>query len=212
MSEGRALEHMVQTTPVELDASLFKRHEALVQLLGLEYDALKNEQSLRILLRETVLYTSILFDAAIVTAQMTHSDSGYLLLLAIPFGSLLLGVLYSFNDSMVSRIRKYIRHDLRVRVLRAIEPNGGVGPVVFGWEEHHRARNTGFFFTKLLRLMVVLVAFCGVSIVALFIVATVGGRVDVLSFAEITSTVALWWAGAVSTVIATTLIFLTLDF
>lgn len=212
MSEGRALEHMVQTTPVESDASLFKRHEALVQLLGLEYDALKNEQSLRILLRETVLYTSILFDAAIVTAQMTHSDSGYLLLLAIPFGSLLLGVLYSFNDSMVSRIRKYIRHDLRVRVLRAIEPNGGVGPVVFGWEEHHRARNTGFFFTKLLRLMVVLVAFCGVSIVALFIVATVGGRVDVLSFAEITSTVALWWAGAVSTVIATTLIFLTLDF
>jgi hypothetical protein len=73
-----------------------------------EYTALKNEQTQRIVVRDTVLYVSITANTAIAAIYQQQQNQDPRILLAIPFVSTLLFWIYATNDSMITQIRRYI--------------------------------------------------------------------------------------------------------
>ena len=73
-----------------------------------EYAALKNEQTQRIVVRDTVLYISITANTAIAAIYQQQQNPDPQILLAIPFASTLLFWLYATNDNMITQIRRYI--------------------------------------------------------------------------------------------------------
>lgn len=95
-----------------------------------EYTALKNEQTQRIVVRDTVLYVSITANTAIAAIyQQQNQDSR--ILLAIPFVSTLLFWIYATNDSMITQIRRYIVTNI-VQKLSGNDENNANG--LFGWD------------------------------------------------------------------------------
>jgi hypothetical protein len=133
-----------------------------------EYTALKNEQTQRIVVRDTVLYVSITANTAIaaIYQQQQHHDPR--ILLAIPFVSTLLFWIYATNDSMITKIRRYIVVNI-IPKWSADGENSGSG--LFGWEYMRRRRTLSRFLSKLIRLLAVWSTFSGASIVALIATA-----------------------------------------
>jgi len=133
-----------------------------------EYAALKNEQTQRIVVRDTVLYISITANTAIAAIYQQQQNPDPQILLAIPFASTLLFWLYATNDNMVTQIRRYIVSN----IIPKFSANGGkIESGLFGWESLRRRRTLGRFFSKLIRLLAVWSTFSGASIVALIATA-----------------------------------------
>ena len=96
-----------------------------------EYAALKNEQTQRIVVRDTVLYISITANTAIAAIYQQQQNPDPQILLAIPFASTLLFWLYATNDNMITQIRRYIVSN----IIPKLSPNGEkIESSLFGWE------------------------------------------------------------------------------
>jgi hypothetical protein len=151
-------------------------------LLVVEYERLKEEQKVRIGMRDNLIYATLATMAAVIVATL-QSDGGPALLLLLPPAAFLLGWTYLANDQKISDIGRYIREHLGPRLTRL----AGGEDRVFGWEAVHRdgSRRAGH---KVMQLFVDLVAFC-VAPLAGVIVAWASGdlpRVLVaLSIAEV---------------------------
>ena len=128
-----------------------------------EYTALKNEQTQRIVVRDTVLYVSITANTAIAAIYQQQNQDPRILL-AIPFVSTLLFWIYATNDSMITQIRRYIVTNI-VHKLSGDDENNTNG--LFGWEYLRRRRTFVRLISKIIRLLAVWSTFSGASIVAL---------------------------------------------
>jgi hypothetical protein len=88
-----------------------KEKESQISVHLEEYKTLKVEQLKRIAVRDHVIYLTIAAVGLLVSA-IDKLPNG-LVLLVIPWVSVLLGWTYLMNDQKVSAIGQYIRHDLR---------------------------------------------------------------------------------------------------
>ncbi len=170
-----------------------------------EYTSLKNEQSNRLLVRETVLYTSIIINAAIMSTQYSSSPSSFYYLLAIPFSALLLSLLYSSNEIKINHIRDYILKMLRPKIGQAL--NMSDASEIFQWENYHRERKSAFNIQKIGRLSLIFGSFSLVPVFALYAFINHGGIIlDIKLYSLI------WWLGCISVVFSTYFVFSTSDF
>jgi len=133
-----------------------------------EYTALKNEQTQRIVVRDTVLYVSITANTAIAAIYQQQQNQDPRILLAIPFVSTLLFWIYATNDSMITQIRRYIVSNIVQRFSDGGEENA---INLFGWEYLRRRRTFVRLISKMIRLVAVWSTFSGASIVALIATA-----------------------------------------
>ena len=172
---------------------------ALDQFYAAEYAALKQEQTARIGLRETALFTTLTINMAVLAVYYTEVGSKYPIPLIVPLVSFVMFFIYAFNDDMISRIRRYIVDDLQAKAAATI---GGTGAAaIFGWETHHRTRSLAYVTRKAFRIITVWVGFSGLTLLALFITAPLGMAVFGGQPSTLTSETLLtlaWWAGAVS--------------
>jgi hypothetical protein len=129
-----------------------------------EYTALKNEQTQRIVVRDTVLYISITANTAIAAIYQQQQNHDPSILLAIPFVSTLLFWVYATNDSMITQIRRYIVSNIVQRFSGGREENASN---LFGWEYLRRRRTFVRLISKMIRLIAVWSTFSGASIAAL---------------------------------------------
>lgn len=136
-----------------------------VEVLLVEYEHLKKEQSSRIRVRDNLLYASLIA-AASVLAVVHGSSNDFVLLLLLPPVSLILGWTYLINDQKVSAIGDYIRARLTPNISYVIEYSD-----VFEWEIAHRS-DPRRLSRKLMQLGVDLIAFCAVPVVALMVYAS----------------------------------------
>jgi hypothetical protein len=133
-----------------------------------EYTALKNEQTQRIVVRDTVLYISITANTAIAAIYQQQQTQDARILLAIPFVSTLLFWIYATNDSMITQIRRYIVTNI---IPKWSASGGNNESGLFGWEYLRRRRTLSRFLSKLIRLLAVWSTFSGASIAALIATA-----------------------------------------
>jgi hypothetical protein len=98
-----------------------------------EYKTLKVEQLKRIAVRDHVIYLTIAAVGLLVSA-IDKLPNG-VVLLVIPWVSVLLGWTYLMNDQKVSAIGQYIRHDLDNRMKSLLSASEDL----FGWETGHRS-------------------------------------------------------------------------
>lgn len=131
-------------------------------MLLAEYAALKNEQTQRIVVRDTCLYVSITANIAIAAAYTQAQIHDEKLLLFIPFASTLFFWVYATHDAMVTQIRRYI---VDVMLPKLPEKDPALAP--FGWEYLRRRRSIRRLASKVARLFAVWATFSGASIVAL---------------------------------------------
>lgn len=134
-----------------------------VDVLLLEYEQLKREQSSRIRVRDNLIYASLVAAAAVVSAVLSSHDLRALLLL--PPVALILGWTYLINDQKVSAVGHYIRCTLAPELAVLVDRGS-----VFGWEEAHRG-DPWRFSRKLMQLFVDLLAFCALPFTALMVYA-----------------------------------------
>ena len=132
-----------------------------VDVLLLEYEQLKKEQSSRIRVRDNLIYASLIAAAAVVSAVLSSHDLRALLLL--PLVSLILGWTYLINDQKISALGHYIRCELSTSVAYLVNEVS-----VFGWEEAHRGDRRRLS-RKLMQLFVDLLAFCALPFTALMV-------------------------------------------
>ncbi|MDI6103338.1 hypothetical protein QLQ12_32490 [Actinoplanes sp. NEAU-A12] len=153
-------------------------------LLTVEYERLKEEQKVRIGMRDNLIYVTLASMAAVIAAMIQAGGRpGYLLLL--PPVTFLLGWTYLANDQKISDIGRYIREQLGPRLTTL----AGDDVSVFGWETAHRA-GPGRARRKLTQLLVDLMAFCLAPLVGV-IAAWINGELPRLLFAVSVVEVAL---------------------
>lgn len=114
-----------------------EREITLLEIYLKEYEKLKEEQLKRITFRDVTIPLSM-FAAigSIATAVSNNTLLGYYSLLMFPCVCFVLGWIYVVNDEKVSAIGKYVRTNLKKRVLelsRSIP-----GEPLFEWEIFHR--------------------------------------------------------------------------
>jgi hypothetical protein len=135
---------------------------ALTILLA-EYERLKEEQRVRIGVRDNLIYATLASLAGVVVVTLTGHGHPDLLLLAAPV-CVVLGWTYLANDQKVSAIGHYLRTQLTPALTTLTTPD----VPVLAWETTHRqdARRTS---RKRLQLAVDLLTFClpGLAAVAL---------------------------------------------
>jgi len=131
-----------------------------------EYSALKNEQTQRIVLRDTCLYISISANIAIAAVVAQQPNHPIQVLLFIPLASTLLFWLYATNDLMVTQIRKYIIGSI---IPKLSQLDQKYQSNLLGWEYLRRRRTIGRFVSKLCRLLAVWSTFSGASMIALWV-------------------------------------------
>ena len=167
VNKGTDIEILNSAAPSEAPATEELHENAKAALLA-EYTALKNEQTQRIVVRDTVLYVSITANTAVAAIYQQQQHHDPYILLAIPFVSTLLFWIYATNDSMITQIRRYIVVNI-IPKWSADGENSGSG--LFGWEYMRRRRTLSRFLSKLIRLLAVWSTFSGASIVALIATA-----------------------------------------
>lgn len=142
-------------------------HERLKVHLA-EYQALKAEQTARIVIRETALYTTILVMSGISAIALGQTSVHTLLFLAIPPSAFTFFWVYLNNDSMISNLRKYFSGDLQSSILETLDPVVE-GETVFHWEVFHRSIRRFRFVRRFINALVVFSAFFGSSLGAVVI-------------------------------------------
>ena len=131
-----------------------------------EYTALKNEQTQRIVVRDTCLWISISANTAIAAVYSQLQSHDPRILLFIPFVSTLLFWIYATNDSMISQIRRYIVTHI---VPKLSQSDQKYRDSLFGWEYLRRQRTPRRIISKLIRLLAVWSTFSIASIAALVV-------------------------------------------
>lgn len=130
------------------------QNAAALQLLLTEYERLKEEQRVRIGVRDNLIYATLASLAGVVVAAVTGRGHPDLLLLATPV-CLVLGWTYLANDQKVSAIGHYLRTRLAPSLTTLTPP----GTPVLAWETTHRT-DPGRTSRKYLQLAVDLLTFC----------------------------------------------------
>ncbi|MCK2237403.1 MULTISPECIES: hypothetical protein [unclassified Crossiella] len=106
---------------------------AVRDVLLAEYDALKAEQTSRIVLRDRLMYAALA--ALIATLALVVQPAGRPhLLLLLPLVCVVLGWTYLANDEKISAIGRYLRRHLAPAL---VAPDGRSGGVL-AWESVHR--------------------------------------------------------------------------
>ncbi len=120
-----------------------------------EYDRLKQEQLVRIGMRDNLLYATLAVAVSTVAISLSGA-TGRAVLLALPLVCVVLGWTYLVNDQKVSAIGRYLRHDLAEHLAAHCDARAGS---LLRWETVHRGdrdrrrRKTG-------QILVDLLAFC----------------------------------------------------
>ncbi|MFF3686906.1 hypothetical protein [Streptomyces sp. NPDC002187] len=161
-------------------------------LLITEYERIKDEQRARIGFRDNLLYATLASMAAVIAAAL-QGDRRLELLLLLPPVSVVLGWTYLVNDDKISAIGRYVRDELRPRLVALTDGRGDA--CVFGWEIAHRndRRRTS---RKWLQLAVDLLAFCLAPVAAVVVfwtVGPVGAPLLAVSLAELVVIAVLGW-------------------
>ncbi|MEV6527248.1 hypothetical protein AB0M43_35495 [Longispora sp. NPDC051575] len=131
------------------------------ELLVLEYQHLKEEQRMRIGIRDNLIYATLGSIAAVVVVALQSERVSFLLL--VPPVCLILGWTYHVNDDRITAIGNHIEQALVTRF--AAEDSA-----VFSWERSHRA-DAGRRRRKIWQLCVDLLTYVGVPVIALGFVA-----------------------------------------
>jgi len=130
------------------------------RLMMLEYEHIKQEQRLRIGIRDNLLYASLASMVAVIATSAAANDRAFLL--SLPPVSVILGWTYLVNDEKISAIGRYVRTDLGPRLTALTDE--GVPP--FGWETAHRS-DPRRVTRKYGQLTVDLLTFCLLPAIAL---------------------------------------------
>jgi hypothetical protein len=129
-----------------------------------EYAVLKNEQTQRITVRDTVLYMTILVNTAIAAIYQLQRNPDPHILLIIPFASTLLFWIYAVNDFSIKQIRRYIAANVVPKLSDGSEIEAGS---LFGWESSRRRSAFVRVLSRIVRLFAVWATFLGASLVVL---------------------------------------------
>ena len=129
-----------------------------------EYAVLKNEQTQRITVRDTVLTMTILVITAIAAIYQQQQNPDPHILLIIPFASTLLFWVYAVNDNSVRQIRRYIAANVVPKLSDGSETEAGS---LFGWESSRRRSAFVRLFSRIVRLFAVWATFSGASLAVL---------------------------------------------
>ncbi|MFC9249815.1 hypothetical protein [Amycolatopsis thailandensis] len=108
-------------------------HEQEREILLAEYEALKSEQTSRIVLRDRLMYAALAALAATLALVVQPAGHEYLLLL-LPLVCVVLGWTYFVNDQKITAISRYLGGKL-APLLRVRTHRGGR---VLAWESVHR--------------------------------------------------------------------------
>lgn len=103
----------------------------------LEYEKIKDEQRVRISIRENLFYITLLVLGAVFSSILTSSklEFGYLALTPVLF---VISNAYYYNDEVIGRMNDYIRENLAPR-LAAVVTHGAND--LFYWETFNRITN-----------------------------------------------------------------------
>lgn len=157
---------------------------SLVNVLMLEYQQLKEEQRLRIGIRDHLIYAT-LGVLAMAVGGVVQLDSPKLLLLTPP-ACVALGWTYLVNDNRITAIGRHVQTVIGPQLAQLI--NAGIP--VFGWEAAHRnddwqrARKRG-------QLAVDVLIFCTPALVALVIAWAFATRSPILVAITLVETVGI---------------------
>ena len=108
--------------------------EQFLRIALKEYEVLKAEQALRIVLRNILLYVTLGIFVGVISFALAGKSSPYTLLV-LPWVSLILGWTYLTNEQKISDIGRYIRSELGFRMSSI----SGNREIEFGWEIAHRS-------------------------------------------------------------------------
>lgn len=140
----------------------------------LEYSALKQEQSTRIVLRETALYANLSVAAAAVIGYF-EADSSFTtqFLLLLPPVSAVMFWIYFNNDYYVNELGSYVSNVLDRRLRSLLEPtaadaaaNETRGTAFFNWEEFHRRKSFSRSVRKSAQLVTLAMCFLALPVFA----------------------------------------------
>jgi hypothetical protein len=145
--------------------SELRENDSLVKAALLaEYAVLKNEQTQRITVRDTVLYLTILANTAVAAIYQQQQNPDPRILLIIPFASTLLFWIYAVNDHSVRKIRHYIAANVVPKLSDGSQIEAGS---LFGWESSRRRSALVRLLSKIVRLFAVWATFSGASLAVL---------------------------------------------
>ena len=156
----------------------------LLPILQAEYQALKQEQTSRIGIRENALYTNFLAVAGIATIAFSQKPVELLVLLAIPLSSCCIYAVYLNQDITITNLRRFFAEDFPKRVIAALDlPDDEAvkrefTSIIASWETIHRSTGSHRHIRKILHTVFVLLTFLGASAAALYTtygLATSGG-------------------------------------
>jgi hypothetical protein len=117
--------------PPLVDEGLPTVNTELIAIYKLEYDKLKDEQTMRIHFRDSMIPLSLGIFGAIVSFAMSKSEFAYALLL-VPLVSLILGWVYIVNDEKVTQLGFYMRFDLAPKLAECV--GASEKDAILGWE------------------------------------------------------------------------------
>lgn len=149
------------------DASLVDVHEQRrlrLEVCLAEYARLKSEQTQRIVLRDNLVYATLVTIAGVVAFSFQKEE--YLIgLLVLPFACFVLGWLHTINDEKSASIGRYLRTTLRPYIS---ELTGDCHPCTFGWENAVRTSKHRTY-RKVVQLISNWVAFVAPGVAAFYI-------------------------------------------
>jgi hypothetical protein len=173
-----------------------QNHRELLTILAAEYQALKAEQTARIVLRENALGANFVVVGAILTiAAALHHERIFILLL-IPFAAATTYWVYLNNDIAVSTLQRFFQNEFpkQVAIALGLDPADEQVSIVLGrWESYHRANTRNRALRKVGNTAFVLIGAAGTSVGALIATATAVWSTN--SYSEWS----LWVAAAVVT-------------
>ena len=123
-----------------------------LEVYMMEYQALKDEQSKRIVARDHIIYLTI--GAIGFALALVVKDGSYHGLLVVPWICLMMGWLHIINDQKVIDIRRYFQKHLEPRFKKLLDCETND---VLAWETGHRSKKTG---QRFMHFIVKLAAFC----------------------------------------------------
>lgn len=144
--------------------------EELLAVLAAEYQALKAEQTARIVLRENAVSTNFIVIGTILAVSAALQSVRDFILLLIPFAAASTYWVYLNNDMAVSSLQRFFQHEFPGQVALALgkeREDAGVRLVLGGWESYHRSDKKGRGLRKVGNTAFVLIGAGGTSVGAL---------------------------------------------
>lgn len=104
-----------------------------------EYDKLKDEQTSRIGFRDNLLYVNLVTIGAVLSFIFSKDAAGregpkYVVLLVIPWISIVLGWTYLINDDKISNLGKYFETVLFTAIHKELGEDKEKDQFILGWE------------------------------------------------------------------------------